>query len=186
MNDVMIDFETLGTGKDKCVCQIGAVYFDHITGTTGLEYKSNIDSSSHEKYGGKLDASTVYWWLSQSTEARESILKEPRRDIKEVFIELNQFLSSAKRIWSHATFDFVTLCETMKQLDIKPAFRYSCGLDLRTLTYLGKISIKDIPRQGVHHDALDDCKHQIKYAVTALNSIQADRKLLALLETSQE
>lgn len=182
MNDVMIDFETLGNGKNKCLCQIGAVYFDRISGELGTEFKANIDARTHTKYGGQLDADTVYWWLKQSDNARVSIMTEPLQDIKEVMTNLNIFLSTAKRIWSHATFDFVTLQETLKQLEIKPLFKYSSGLDLRTLTYLGKVKVDNVKREGTHHDALDDCKHQVKYAVASLNSIQADRQLLSGLK----
>lgn len=180
--DVMIDFETLGNGKDKCICQVGAVYFDGVSGELGAELKITIDASSHERWGGKLDAATVYWWLAQSEEARKSILSDNKVDVKDAFTELNTFLSGAKRIWSHATFDFVTLVETLKQLEIKPTFSYKAGLDLRTLTYLGKVSTSRMVREGTHHDALDDCKFQVKYAVESLNNIRVNKRLLQAMD----
>ena len=182
MKDVMIDFETLGNGTHKCVCQVGAVYFDKSTGELGKEIRLNIDASSHEKYGGRIDAKTVYWWLAQADQARESILTEPRLDIKEAFLQLNEFLTEAKRIWSHATFDFVTLMETMKQLDIKPTFGYKAGLDLRTLVYLSGTSMDKNIREGIHHDGLDDAKFQVKYAVKALNVLKTNVKAIKILE----
>lgn len=184
MNDVMIDFETLGNGTNKCVCQVGAVYFDKITGELGKELKLNIDASSHESFGGKIDAKTVYWWLQQSDQARASITAPGKVDIMTAFIELNSFLSDAKRIWSHATFDFVTLMETMKQLNIKPSFGYKIGLDLRTLVYLaGTKADSGFVRDGVHHDGLEDAKFQVKYAVAALNRIKTNKSAIKLLET---
>lgn len=185
MIDVMLDFETLGNGTHKCICQVGAVYFDKTTGEIGQKFKANIDARSHERFGGRLDADTVYWWLQQAEEARKSLLVNPE-PILDVFVKLNEFLSGAKRIWSHATFDFVTLMETMKQLAIKPNFRYSAGLDLRTLTYLGGVRVDKIPREGVHHDALDDCKHQVKYCVAALNAVKTNKELIKLLERIQD
>lgn len=182
MKDVMIDFETLGNGENKCVCQIGAVFFDKTTGELGSEFKANIDASSHVKLGGALDASTVYWWLAQSEEARLSILAEPREDVTEVMRRLNEFLSPSSRIWSHATFDFVTLMETMRKCSIKPAFSYKSGLDLRTLTYLAGTKIDSFNREGVHHDGLADAKHQVKYAVAALNTIKTNKHALKFLE----
>lgn len=181
MNDVMLDFETLGNGKDKCVCQVGAVYFDKITGALGPEFKANIDAASHEKHGGRIDANTVYWWLQQSDAARKSLL-DNRRDVVAVFTDLNQFLSTAVRIWSHATFDFVTLVETMTQLSIKPSFGYKKGLDLRTLTYLGGVKVNAHLREGTHHDALEDCKFQVKYAVASLNAIKTSKVLIRFAE----
>jgi hypothetical protein len=179
--DLMLDFETLGNGKDKCLCQVGAVYFNSSTGELGESLKINIDAGSHEKVGGKLDADTVYWWLQQSDAARSSLLPD-RKPILEAMTQLNEFISKATRIWSHATFDFVTLMETFKQLGIKPSVSYKAGLDIRTLVYLSGISLSDVPRTGTHHDALADCEHQVKYCVIALNTVKTNKHAIKFLE----
>jgi hypothetical protein len=178
MKDVMLDFETLGNGDNKVLCQVGAIYFDKVTGELGQEFKLNIDAASHVKFGGKIDAETVYWWLSQSDVARQSILSDPKVSIVEAMIKLNEFLHSANRVWSHATFDFVTLMQTFKQLNIKPSISYKAGMDIRTLVYLSGISTNETLRTGVHHDALEDAKHQVKYCVKALNLVKNNKKLL--------
>lgn len=179
--DVMLDFETLGNGKDKCLCQVGAIYFDRVTGELGDSFKANIDAESHVRAGGKIDAQTVYWWLAQSDAARSSILAGELRDVTTVMTELNDFLMYADRIWSHATFDFVTLNDTLRQLNIKPKFNYKSGLDLRTLVYLAGTSVSSVERSGTHHDALDDCKHQVKYCVEAFNQIKANKATIKFL-----
>ena len=172
MNDVQLDFETLGNGKEKCIIQVGACYFDRVTGEIGATFKRNIDAASHMQYGAQIDAQTVYWWLSQSKEAINSVIAEPREDIKVVMNDLNEFLKDAKAIWSHATFDFVTLQETLKQLDIKPLFSFRTARDIRTLVDLGKVSTSDFNvERKLHHDALDDCFTQVKYCVAALNKV---------------
>lgn len=181
MKDVMIDFETFGTGPDKCLCQVGAVYFDRLTGELGTEFKESIDAASHVREGAKMDADTVYWWLRQSDAARASISQDGARDVVSVMNDLNTFLAGAERIWSHATFDFVTLMDTLRQLRIKPSFSYKAGLDLRTLVYLAGINVSSFPREGVHHDGLADAKHQVKYCVAALNAVKANKQLLHAL-----
>lgn len=178
--DLMLDFETLGNGKDKCICQIGLLYFNSVTGEHGESLKINIDAGSHESYGGKIDAATVYWWLEQSDAARVSLIPN-REPILQAMHKVNHFISKASRIWSHATFDFVTLIETFKQLDIKPTVSYKTGLDIRTLVYLSGISLSDTPRTGTHHDALADCEHQVKYCVLALNAVKTNKHALKLL-----
>lgn len=180
MNDVMIDFETFGNGKDKCICQVGAVYFDRVTGELGKEFKANIDARTHQKLGGVLDADTVYWWLQQSEQARASVLA-PGLDIVAAMTELNQFLSDAARIWSHATFDFVTLVDTLKQLGVKPSFSYRVGLDLRTLTTLAGVTADGFVREGTHHDGLEDAKYQVKYAVAAMNAIKGNKSAVKFI-----
>lgn len=186
MNDVMIDFETLGNGENKCICQVGAVYFDRVSGELGKEFKVNIDAESHVHAGAVIDASTVYWWLGQSDPARVSILAQPRVNVVEAMSQLNVFLADATRIWSHATFDFVTLMDTLRKLGIKPTFGYRAGLDLRTLVYLAGVEVASFPREGVHHDGLEDAKHQVKYAVAAMNAVKTNKvaiKFLAKLGT---
>lgn len=178
MNDVMLDFETFGNGKNKCLSQVGAIYFNNTTGELGQAFKANIDARTHVALGAQIDAETVYWWLQQSNEARASVATGELRDVKSVLTELNEFLRPAKRIWSHATFDFVTLQESLKQCGIKPSFRYSVGLDLRTLTYLGGVKVDKVERTGVHHDALEDCKHQVKYCVQSLNAVKTAKILI--------
>lgn len=181
MKDVMIDFETLGNGPDSCIIQVGAVYFDKLTGELGESFQVNIDAQSSVKAGGAMDASTVEWWLQQSEEARKSILAQPREDIVVVMQKLNEFLSKADRIWSHATFDFVLLTNTLKKLGIKPSFSYKAGMDLRTLVYVANTSVSDFPREGTHHNGLDDAKHQVKYATAALNAVKGNKAVIKLL-----
>lgn len=181
MKDVMLDFETLGNGRSKCLCQVGAVYFDRVTGELGKELKINIDAVSHIKAGALIDGDTVYWWLAQSDEARQSILADPKVDITLAMNQLNDFLEGADRIWSHATFDFVTLQQTLKDLSVKPKFKYKSGLDIRTLVYLSGMSVSSEARLGIHHDALADCKHQVKYCVKALNLVKCNKTIISTL-----
>lgn len=176
MKDVMVDLETFGTGKDAVVCQIGACYFDRVTGAIGDKFKVNIDARTAVKSGAEIDADTVYWWLSQGKDAISSITSPPLVDITTAFEDLNKFLAPAKAIWSHATFDFVIIAQTLRRLGIKPNFRYTAARDIRTLMDLAKASAGQVEdpqlRLGTHHDALDDCIFQVLYCVHALNRLK--------------
>lgn len=172
MKEVMIDLETLGNGENKCVIQVGACYFDRSTGIVGATFKRNIDAQDAVRQGFELDAKTVYWWLAQSAEARASILEAPLLPIKSVFEELNVFLTGATQIWSHATFDFVTIMETYRKLNIIPSFGYKTARDIRTLMDLFKITVDKTEREGVHHDGLADAIHQVKYCTQAFKKLE--------------
>jgi hypothetical protein len=172
MIDCMIDFESLGNGKNACVIQVGACYFDRDTGEIGETFDMNIDAESAVRSGADIDAQTVYWWLSQSKEAQNSVIAQPRIDATLAFEALNEFLKDAKTIWSHATFDFVILTETLKRLRIKPSFRYTTARDIRTLVDLANLNMKGAKREGLHHNGLDDCKHQVKYCVEAMKKLK--------------
>jgi exodeoxyribonuclease VIII len=166
----MIDFETLGNGKNACVTQIGACYFDPETGEIGEKFECNVDARSAVASGAEIDADTVYWWLSQQPAAIKSMTQEPLFDIETAFMALNEFLDGAKEIWSHATFDFVILQETMKRLKIKPAYHYGSARDIRTLMAITKAK-KSGTREGIHHNGLADCIYQVGYVVNALKRL---------------
>jgi exodeoxyribonuclease VIII len=172
MKDVMVDIETLGTGKNACVIQVGACYFDRLTGEIGETFKVNIDARSAVASGAEIDADTVYWWLSQSKEAITSVTADPKLDIIPAFTVLNNFLAGAKYIWSHATFDFVIITETLKRLKIKQSFRYTAARDIRTLTDLCGLKVSLAKREGVHHDGLDDARYQVAYCVEAFKALK--------------
>lgn len=171
MSDVMLDFETFGNGKYAAICQVGACYFNRHTGAIEATFKRNIDARSSALSGGEIDADTVYWWLTQTPEAIAGITALPQTKITEAMTDLNNFLEAADCIWSHATFDFVILVETMKLLNIKRKFHYKVARDIRTLVDIANVSTKDsrFVRTGTHHDALDDCLFQVKYCVDALS-----------------
>lgn len=166
MTDIMIDLETLGTSSNAAVVQIGACFFNRATGEIGRSLRINVRPDV-----GVIDSDSVMFWLSQSKGAQNSILAEPRKGSKEAFEELNKFIQGAKYIWSHATFDFVILTNTLRVLGIKPMFRYQAARDIRTLQDLAGYPMPSKGREGVHHDALDDCKFQVAYCVAAFNAL---------------
>ncbi len=172
----MIDFEAFGTGKNPCLSQVGAVYFDPTSGELGPEFSANIDAASHQKAGGILDAETVYWWLNQSKEAISTLLTN-KQDVTKVMTDLNEFLKDAKYVWSHATFDYVLLQNTFKQLGIKSNVSYKAGLDIRTLIHLAGTTTNRV-RAGTHHNGLDDCKHQVKYCVEAITKLKLNKQAI--------
>jgi hypothetical protein len=173
----MIDFETLGNGKHACVVQVGACYFGQMHELPDVRtFKANFDAEDAMRNGAEMDASTVYWWLSQSPEAIKSITAEPRLPEREAFERLNDFLKDADEIWSHATFDFVILMEALKRLHIKPKFGYRTSRDIRTLSALtkGKVDRDAFKREGTHHDGLDDAVHQARYVMEMLRALADD------------
>lgn len=171
----MLDLETLGNDSNAAVIQIGACYFDPATGEIGETLKLNVHPQSAIDSGASLSGDTIHWWLQQSQEARESLYKNPQNNISEAFHQLNHFLSKADKIWSHATFDFVIVTETLRRLKIVPSFKYWMARDIRTLMDLAKLKAKDFPKTGCCHDALDDCKTQVNYCVQALKKLGEEK-----------
>lgn len=173
MNDIMLDLETLGNGNRAVIVQIGACYFDRDTGEIGEEFFVKVDANSCVRAGLEMDPSTVYWWLSQSEEARKSLIEGQTYDLKDSIESFDRFVKSHHdQVWSHATFDFVILMNAYRAVNFSPKSRYSAARDIRTLVDLSGGWRKDYVRKGTHHNALDDCKYQVEYCVDMLNRLK--------------
>lgn len=71
--DVMLDLETMGNGPDAAIVAVGAIEFDATAGTLGRTFYRGVNLETSVRGGGKIDASTVMWWLRQNDEARKGI-----------------------------------------------------------------------------------------------------------------
>ena len=164
--DIMIDIETMGTRSTSMIVQIGACYFNRVTGDIGEKFKVNI---YHDNDNFTVDYSTIKWWLERNEEARASILGD-EISIQDAIIKLTEFLSKATYVWSHATFDIPILLNAFDKVGEKFPIHYTKMRDIRTLIDIKNDNKKSIlNRGGTHHDALDDCIYQVAYCVEALN-----------------
>lgn len=164
--DVMIDIETMGTRSTAMIVQIGACYFNRETGEIGKEFLVNTHAVDDNF---TVDHGTLTWWLEQSEEARMSIT-DISMGIDIAVERLSFFLEDAKYLWSHATFDIPILLHAFDVYKWKFPIHYSKMRDIRTLMDLADHrGTKE--REGIHHNALDDCKYQVGYCVEAMNKL---------------
>jgi len=172
MKDMMLDLETLGSDYGSVITQIGACYFDRNTGEIRETFSVNIDPKSATNLGFHIEYGAVEFWMGQKN---RTWMEEPRIHILKAFDDYKEFSKKAKCVWSHATFDFSMLLDACFRLKRQPLNHYSSTKDIRTLMELVKevsgsesISKKDdeIPEDA--HDALADCKRQVKYCVEAM------------------
>ena len=159
MKDLMLDIETLGTGSDAAIIQIGACYFNRKSGKIGKTFKLNVDLQSCLDFGFTVNGDTIYWWMCNNAQAIESVTKKPRTKIIRAMGDLKAFSSKADTIWSHATVDFVIVNNAMIR-------------DIRTLVDLAGKGPDHTLRLDIHHDALDDCIYQVEYVVNAMNKLR--------------
>ena len=90
--DIMIDIETLANTSNSIITQIGAVVFNRYSGKIIDKFKINVDAQSCEDLGMEMNVDTVEWWMSQSQEARDSVLKKPRIMIQDALKDLANFI----------------------------------------------------------------------------------------------
>jgi len=173
MKDLMIDIETMGNTPNAVMIQLAGVFFDRNTGETGAEFCKSLAISSCEDFGFQQDQSTVDWWKTQNQDVLNAILAESEGalDAMEAFVD---FLGKDIRdviVWSHATFDFPIVQNYLKAIT-KSYMNYKGARDIRTLVDLSGIDLNQYDwKSGKTHNALDDCKFQIKYCVDAINML---------------
>jgi len=84
--DVMLDIETLGTGKDAAVVQIGAVVFEPLGGGkirngAGEVFSCMVDADDALARGATVTMGTLRFWMNESQEARKRVFGPKNLDL---------------------------------------------------------------------------------------------------------
>lgn len=170
MKHIMLDIETMGNGPEAAIMSIGACYFDPSTGVIGATFNEHVSLESSVRVGLVMDTSTVLWWMGQSDEARSKFKGNNKcPDINTVLLKLKDFIKPSAQVWGNGiAFDNVIIKNAyQKALLCDTPWKFWNDRDVRTIVEMGK-SIgfdpkRDMPFEGVKHDALADAIHQAKY-----------------------
>jgi len=169
MKDFMFDLETLGTGSNALVTQIGACFFDIETGQIDRKFFVNIDINESIKRGFEIDADTLFFWFKQPAENR-TFLEDPIS----IDSALRLFRSASwgcERVWSHSIFDYFLLDNLHKKTGKKITFDYRKCRDIRTLIDLAEFE-REKEARVMPHDALSDCIYQVGYCSKAFKKLK--------------
>lgn len=175
MKDLMIDIETMGNTHNAVMIQLAGVFFDRETGETGREFCENICAESCLEEGFETNEATRQWWAEQDQDVLMAITQNAA-PVSEVMERFADFVGTDSEliVWSHATFDFVIVQNYLKTLKAGH-LPYRGARDIRTLVDLSGIDLNNYDWSKKTHNALDDCKFQIKYCVDAMDLIVSDR-----------
>lgn len=172
---LMVDVESLGNNPDAPIVSIGAVFFNPSVGAYGPEFYKVISLESAMASGGITDASTIIWWLKQSSKARSAIVVDDAIPLDDALLQFNDFISEnttsddlSVQVWGNgATFDNVLMRRSYKRSGITCPWKIVNDRDVRTMVELGTaVGINprySIPFEGDMHNALADARHQAKY-----------------------
>ena len=165
--DVMLDLETMGRKSNSALVSIGAVEFNLISGKTGREFYKVIDLQSCLDVGLKVEASTIYFWLQQSQQARDAICKDKKLPLATALHMFDRWLHDCIKdvgIWGNgARFDIGILEDAYSACSMENPWYFRSEKDVRTLVSFAPQIKANYPFTGIHHNPIDDCKHQIKY-----------------------
>lgn len=164
MHHVMLDIETLGVKSTKPVLlSIGAVKFD--AENIIDRFHVGVDPVDCQRYGLDIDASTVWWWLSQSrAEAREALINLPRVDLLSALDGFSMWVAQTPRselgsLWGKgATFDNVRLRSAFGAVHLEFPFSYKQDECYRTLA--NRCPDVEYAQIGTEHDGLADAESQ--------------------------
>lgn len=165
---MMIDIETLGTSRNAVITQIGACYFDRNTGDIGDTFLVNIRIQDCLDNGLEVDAGSIKFWFEQG---HQDFLEAPV-DLSKALGQFKTFCKKNSLVWAHATFDFPIIANAYKVIKQSLPYAYKNTRDIRTLVDLSNIAYKRYPRKGTHHNALDDCKHQVFYCCVCFKALK--------------
>lgn len=183
--DIMLDIETFGTGTNAAIVSIGAVAFNPDTGELSApedRFHVRINLGKSENVG-VVDARTVEWWLGQSEEARKALVQEPRDTLYNALVRFSGYVGrfanphdDTVSLWSlPPTFDERIMREAFERNGLGFPLHYRCSADMRTVFKIAKrLGIEvNVPREGTHHDALDDACHQARTVCAAFAALRA-------------
>lgn len=164
---MMLDIETMDSGPQSAVINIGARMFTNTGPSKGFEVF--IDPARATKIGTVSDG-TMKWWARQ--DAREQVFSG-KMDPTEAAHRLIEFAKEqrAETVWANSpSFDIVILRHMFSQVNMDFPFAYKQERDYRTMRELGTslgIDLDDLFNNPAWrgHVALDDATGQA--AVTA-------------------
>lgn len=159
--EVMLDLETLGTSNEALIIAIGAVKFtdDEILD----RFHVAIEPATAEVLGGKIDASTVMWWLDPvRAAARDALLSHSRVDLASALVGFAQWFGEPAPIYGNgSTFDNIILRSAFRGAGLEYPAPFWMDRCYRTLK--NEFSMVPLERVGVHHDAVDDAESQARH-----------------------
>lgn len=170
---VMLDLETMGNKSNAALISLGAVEFDINTGETGREFYNRIDLQSCLDRGLVINASTLYWWLTQNRQAQEEVAKggDDLAAVLEGFGFWLRGTIKGVKLWGNgARFDVGLLEDAYVACGYEEMpWEFRDERDLRTLvSFAPEIKMKTVQEwkllQTIEHHPIDDCKMQIAYA----------------------
>ncbi len=178
--DLMLDIETAGKNPGVAIIQIAAVPFNINTGEISKNTFSKAINMQHQldnKFN--FDLSTLTWWRKTNNKLFKKLSESPNK-YNIVGKEFQKYFNSLEgnkdiRIWGNsARFDIGILNGFYRRAigyNFKPFWNTWKERCVRTISDLKPDIKSNMEFVGEKHNAIDDCKHQIKYCVATLKEL---------------
>ena len=179
MNDIMVDLETLDTKPSAIILSIGACRINWVEETVDMPFHQVISIDSCKAAGLTESPSTVAWWNQQSSEAR-SVFTDPNVPLLDALAQFSAYMKEFDhknvRLWGNGSdFDNTILANAYAAMGFEAPWRFYNNRCFRTVKDMYSDMVQKLPRQGTHHNALDDALHQARELLQIRNSLFARR-----------
>lgn len=169
--NIMVDLETASTKENAAILSWAMVPFSadgsEITGTE--DFYRVVSLTSCFLAGMDFDRNTQEWWMEQDPKARGIFLHAQDANILGVASGAYAWLSNLSEkydlyLWARGIdFDIPKMEWCFRQFVERPLpYRYSHKMDVRTVLKFMQIDQSQFEMQGIKHNALDDCRHDIR------------------------
>lgn len=175
---IMLDLETCALEENAAILSIALMPFSLDGSSVPEPFHMVIDTMSCFMAGMAM-TSSQQWWTQQPAAARAELLKAEKKNIDAVFREVHSYLSALAEnhtlvMWSRGlNFDLPKLEYCYRRFVEKPLpYNFWNVADVRTALRMAAIDPHDFEFVGTKHNALDDCRHQIKLVQAAFEKIK--------------
>lgn len=182
-NHIMLDLETLGKDAGCVIVTVGACAFNFETNTiSDKTFYATINTASSVQHGLSMDIDTVMWWMGQSDAARAALISKNSDTLPNVLTKLTAWIEDVRKnaplnqisVWGNdIDFDISIMKAAYKAVDHALPWSFWEHRSVRTMVWLGKERNfdpkKDMPFDGIAHNALADAIHQAKYCMAIKN-----------------
>ena len=174
---LILDIETLGVKKPAVIASIGAVVWGFRTGVVA-KFKAAVDVKG---FAAPPEIDSVLWWLRQSPAAIRHTFGGAKR--VPVADALSRFFAFCREhspdyYWGNSPdFDFGHL-EAYAGSPADIPWKFSQLRDIRTFCCEDLVTLEDkreILRNRVQHDALEDAKAEAEFLAKALERLTGER-----------
>lgn len=172
-NNIMLDLETLGNGRNSVILSIGAVRFDPEVAVD----KQKFDDTFYAEFGAEsqllqqrmgmqINPLTVEWWMRQNVLAKRVFKAGIVNDPVDTLAQFSDFVRKTPEtcIWGNgADFDNMILGELYDAFSLVRPWSYGQNRCYRTMKNLPIAPPNLFNGEGVPHNALDDAVRQAKH-----------------------
>ena len=179
--NIMVDLETASTKENAAILSWAMVPFftDGTEFTDTEDFYRVVSLTSCFFAGMDVDKDTQDWWMKQEPKAKSLFLHAEDENIHGVAMEAYTWLSNLAEkydlyMWARGLdFDIPKMEWCFSKFVERPLpYKYSHKMDVRTVLKFMQIDQSQFEMQGVKHNALDDCKHDIRMIQEAYKWMQ--------------